>query len=442
MSAPRVLTAALTAFVLGVLPASAQQNVRVASYNIKFLSTDVTSQGDRLAKLHQVIARLDADVIGVQEVADRAALELVFPPDRWDVFIDDHSGDTQDLAIVVRHPLRIRAPDLDADDEDFLFPGPANDHFFPNRRDLLFAEISIPGSTSTFFVMVQHAKSRVGGRAATDARREGAAAALVRTLEQRFDERDFVLLGDFNDNPDDRSLNILETGDPTAAGGPEEGDGPFLINLMDLLAAADHVSHGRQPADITDGVVDTIDPGSRLRNNVHRGTNTHTGDILFDQLLIPMRMMGRYVPGSARVFDDGVALEGKADFRASDHLPVFADLLLGDVMSDPAATVHIASLLPNPVDDDAGREQVTIANRSGVSLNLAGWTLRDRAQNVFNLSGVAPGNGTLTITLSPHTMPLNNAGDEVSLIDPGGAVRHTVSYGASQVQPGGIIVVP
>jgi hypothetical protein len=87
--------------------------------------------------------------------------------------------------------------------------------------------------------MVHHGKSRAGGRAATDFRREGAARAMIHVLD-----RDFILLGDFNGNPDDRSLNILETGDPNAPGGPEEIDGPFPANLTEPLMAEGHVSHG------------------------------------------------------------------------------------------------------------------------------------------------------------------------------------------------------
>ena len=71
-----------------------------------------------------------------------------------------------------------------------------------------------------------------------------------RVFECDFDDRDFILVGDFNDNPDDRSLNILETGDPNAPGGPEGIDGPFLSNLTEPLMAAGHVSHGKGPVDI------------------------------------------------------------------------------------------------------------------------------------------------------------------------------------------------
>ena len=91
--------------------------------------------GDRLTKLRALVSLLDADVIGLQEIADRAALALLFPPADWDIFIDDESDDAQDLAIVVRHPFKIKAADLNAEDADFLFPDTVNEHLFPNRRE-------------------------------------------------------------------------------------------------------------------------------------------------------------------------------------------------------------------------------------------------------------------------------------------------------------------
>ena len=63
---------------------------------------------------------------------------------------------------------------------------------------------------------------------------------MVQLLETDFHEDAFILLGDFNDAPDDRSLNILETGDPNATAGPEEIAGPFLVNLMEPLYAQGH----------------------------------------------------------------------------------------------------------------------------------------------------------------------------------------------------------
>lgn len=225
--------------------------VRVATYNIKFLSTEVVNQGDRLSKLREVMDALDAHVIGLQEIADRAALERVFPPAEWHLVIDDDSTNAQDLAVAVRKPLRVVGlpADLDADDAHFLFAH-ESETFFPNRRDLLAVGVQLSDESATFVVMVHHGKSRAGGRAASDARREGAARAMLRVFERDFDDGDFILVGDFNDNPDDCSLNILETGDPNTPGGPEEIDGPFLSNLTEPLMAAGHVSHGKGPVDI------------------------------------------------------------------------------------------------------------------------------------------------------------------------------------------------
>jgi hypothetical protein len=264
---------------------------------------------------------------------------------------------------------------------------------------------------------------------------------MLQVFERDFDDRDFILVGDFNDNPDDRSLNILETGDPNAPGGPEEIDGPFLANLTEPLMAAGHVSHGKGPGDIVGEQVNTLDPASRQRNHVARGTNQHTGMILFDQILIPVRMRERYVDGSTKVFNHASALRGSEPTRASDHLPVFADFVFGDGIPPPppVVAVRILSLLPNPEGADEGREQVTIGNGTAEAVNLAGWMLRDRAGNRFALTGSVPVQQQLTITMREFSMPLNNSGDDVSLIDPQGQVRDHVSYSAAQAPPGQMV---
>ena len=117
-------------------------------------------------------------------------------------------------------------PDLDADDAPFLFAH-ERETFFPNRRNLLAVTGQLPDESATFVVMVHHGKSRAGGRTSTDVRREGAARAMLHVFERDFDDRDCILVGDFNSNPGDRSLNILEIGDPNAPGGPEKIDGRF-----------------------------------------------------------------------------------------------------------------------------------------------------------------------------------------------------------------------
>ena len=180
----RVFISLSLLLLLASLTQAQEQQVRVASYNIRFLSTAVSSQGNRLDKLKEVINLLDADVIGLQEIADRAALNLVFPPADWIVVIDDQSGDAQDVAVAVRKPFKVLGfnANFDAEPQNFLFPESTNDSFYPNKRDLLFVEVGLPTGDDTFFVMVEHSKARVGGRAVTDPRREGAARLLVDVL--------------------------------------------------------------------------------------------------------------------------------------------------------------------------------------------------------------------------------------------------------------------
>jgi Lamin Tail Domain len=188
-------------------------------------------------------------------------------------------------------------------------------------------------------------------------------------------------------------------------------------------------------------VVNTLDPASRQRNNLARGTNQHTGAILFDQILIPVRMRERYVEGSTKVFNHAVAVRGSEQTRASDHLPVFADFVLGDggPPPPPVVAVRILSVLPNPDGPDEGREQVTIGNGTAEAVDLTGWMLRDRAGNRFALTDSVPAQQQLTITMREFSMPLNNSGDDVSLLDPQGQVRHHVSYTAAQAASGTVV---
>ncbi len=444
-----------TPLVLCVLLAApvhaAEQTVTVANYNIQFLdAAKLPQQGGRKQRLQSVISLLEADVIGLQEIKDRAALQQVFDPDEWALIIDDESGSDQDVALAVRKStleLNGVPDDLDADDGQYLFPSASENSPFPDRRDVLRVELTVRGTGDRFTIMVVHAKARSNNnqpaRAATDFRRENAARMLASRIEAEFDETPLVIVGDWNDNPDDRSLNILETGDPGALGGPEEVPGPFLFNLMEPLCAAGHVSHGRTESDVFDGVINTIDPESRLRNNQFRGTNAHTGDILFDQIVVSDELFARLVPDSARVFSAAVAVQGTANTRASDHLPVLAQFVFGgDAPMPQGPAVRIVALLPDPSGPDAGREEVHLKNAAAQEVDLSGWRLVDRGENTFDLSGTIAAMGDRKIVLPAGELPLNNSGDKVTLLDAAGAVVQVVEYVKADVSPGQLIAVP
>ncbi|MEM7758487.1 MAG: lamin tail domain-containing protein [Cyanobacteria bacterium P01_A01_bin.40] len=114
----------------------------------------------------------------------------------------------------------------------------------------------------------------------------------------------------------------------------------------------------------------------------------------------------------------------------SDHLGVFASIGNVDTISDDDSGnvtgtapdgILIINALPNPVSSDSGRETVTISNDSGDIVDISGWKLRDEANNNY----VFP-SGTMLIerdnelTLIRNTMPLNNSGDRVVLLDDSG----------------------
>jgi Lamin Tail Domain len=143
------------------------------------------------------------------------------------------------------------------------------------------------------------------------------------------------------------------------------------------------------------------------------------------------------------VFNHAIAVRGSEQTRASDHLPVFADFVLGDggPPPPPVAAVHILALLPNPGGPDEGHEEVTIGNGTAEEVNLAGWMLRDCAGNAFALTGSIPAQQQLTITMHEFSMPLNNSGDDVLLLDPQGRLRHHVSYTAAEAASGQVVRV-
>ena len=300
----------------------------MATYNIQNLTAAALQTGDRAQKLRTIVQEIGADVFSLQEVADRQALEMIFPLSAWSVIIDDDSRDGQDLAVAVRKPWKPVGfdADLDADDRHFLASERAVESYFPNRRDGLVVPVIKDGLKSPVYIASVHLKSRRDGRKSTDERREGAARILAQRCKGRFQGKLAAIMGDFNDNPDDRSLNILETGVADTAAGPEETDGALFANLCEPLVARDMVTEGCSPRD--GGLIEIVVPGSRQRNNQLRGTDRYSGAILFDQILATPLLKKVWIKDSTQIYHKGIALQGPGFSRPSDHLPVYADFQL------------------------------------------------------------------------------------------------------------------
>lgn len=101
--------------------------------------------------------------------------------------------------------------------------------------------------------------------------------------------------------------------------------------------------------------------------------------------------------------------------------------------------IEIVALLPNPEGRDEGHEQITIANSTGQDMSLDGWMARDKAGNEFALTGTVPAVGRLVVTMTEPSMPLNNDGDEVELVDGDGVVRSRVNYTEGEVRVGELV---
>ena len=77
-------------------------------------------------------------------------------------------------------------------------------------------------------------------------------------------------------------------------------------------------------------------------------------------------------------------------------------------------------------------------NKGSAPVSLVGWTLQDRSGATWNLTGsIAPGQSR-TFRREGQAMSLNNAGDEVVLLDAARMERDRFAY-AMSVEGSGIV---
>jgi len=308
------------------------QSLKIATYNIYFLDDGISSE--RKHNLQTVIRELDADVIAFQEIKNPAALENILTPNYGIAMIDD-SAEVQEVALAVRIPFGIKS-------YSYIFPDTLFDDAFPRTRDLL--QVEVEAFDRDFYFLVHHFKSRSGGRRQTDERRNSASILIVKHIRRNLAGQNVILLGDFNDNPDDRTLNILEYGSSDAPAGIDEVEDTFLYNTSEALVEMDYCSWGYNYHfnEIQGDTFDLAIAGSRAENNKWRDRDydywkdVTIKEILFDQILVSMNLKSfvkkigilntasavQGTPSKARFTDYGVEYPRRGSF-ASDHLPVW-----------------------------------------------------------------------------------------------------------------------
>lgn len=203
------------------ISAPAPGTFRIASYNVKNLFDDIDdpdkADEDTPAKpaveqkaLAAVIDSSEADVLALQEVEniealtefrDKYGLAKEYP---HLVLIEGNDRRGIDVAFMSRHPIsNVKSHK----DEVFEIPGQEPRGFL---RDLLQADIEIPKYGPVRFFGA-HLASKIGGDR-SDVMREAeatAARAIIKEEVKDFPGQRYVVMGDFNDTPDSKSVRIL-----------------------------------------------------------------------------------------------------------------------------------------------------------------------------------------------------------------------------------------
>ncbi|MCG9895975.1 MAG: endonuclease/exonuclease/phosphatase family protein [Fimbriimonadaceae bacterium] len=303
--------------------------VRLATWNLEWFTERENEV--RLARIRSGIDRMRPDILALQEVESVAAARRALPPDYSIVGLDS-PDERQELLLAVKAPAKVVSHEM-------AFPDPRDDDAFPNRRDVLRARVQVGPRVLTVYVV--HMKSRGGGRLQTDDRRIRAAHLLAEEIRRRKDPN-VIVLGDFNDTPNDRSLKVLESGDLRARPGSRPS-APILLNLLSPLYDDDFVTLDLDEVDWR-LLKEPRVPGSKQENERFRDRvynfrqDVRIKPSLFDQILISPDL--RQAAGPAHILFSHDLIEGDEPrvqdgrvtvpgTRASDHLPVWVELRFG-----------------------------------------------------------------------------------------------------------------
>ncbi|ELA7337578.1 MULTISPECIES: endonuclease/exonuclease/phosphatase family protein [Vibrio] len=399
----------------------------VATYNVKFLSACM--QKERQKNFQQVVDHLEGvDIVALQEVRDRFAAEYYFDPEKWVIILDDDSTDDMNLAFAVRkgvdYTLASGAVKNADSILDFVFDK-HNPNFIDERRVL---KLIVSTDAGGVLVLNHHAKSRYSGRLDTETTRVNASLDILDFIDSSSYDQ-VVLLGDFNDTPDDASLNTLEAGafSPQTL---ENVPGSYFVNLSEPLVAQNKVSYGLKSNAKTDALIELVDPvvpDSRQTNLDNYAASAEVTHGMYDQILATPAFISAYNNQKyAYTFEEIAAVVGNEDTRASDHIPVIATF---GINAHPQPKLTITSLLANPIGTDYQNETITLLN-SGAPFN-GQLLLRDASDKNTLISASLASGEQATFTINSG-VTLNNSGDTITLLDRYERQIHTVTYTSSK----------
>jgi len=411
--------------------------LRIATFNAEFLwdgrdpedgEVNFPRRGnpeaadEHLARIAEVIRRVDADVVNLVEVENLDTLnrlndEFLVGAGYNAYLIDGLDTATgQDVALLTRidpDQNRIDRSDISGRSRSTLKRVSKNYIAKIAVKDQTFALIGV------HFLAFPDRPSRRAPRQAQ--------ANAIATLAADLRARGFlpVVLGDLNDfdaevldrNSNRPLADVLEQLKTLNTPTPSD----------DLFNASEFVAQPERFSAFFDRDRDgRINPSNELS--------------AIDHILLPIDVRAQVV---------SVAYDHAHDpTLVSDHFPLVvtlrvngrADIVPAAALASPVAvgSVRIASLLPDPRGDDALNETVTLLNASDESVDLSNWELRDRGGKVWKLNDLALAPGQrLAIRRDRQSMSLNNSGDTIELIASNGNVVDRVTYTGSS--PGAAI---
>ena len=284
----------------GAFSTSQAGNLRIATYNVRNMFDgikDNPNNPDERAKpdkeyqaLSESIRKINADVIGFQEVESKGVLTAFRDKYLQDmgyqevVLIEGNDSRGIDVALFSRFPISNVTSHKEA---RFNVPGQGVMGF---SRDLLQVQIR-PSANYQFTMFVGHLKSQHGG-AEADVRRLAEATKaqeIVNAFQQANPRENVVILGDFNDTVETQEIAPLVRG----------------TNTVDVI--------GQDLG--TGSTVYTYHP-QKYRSRI-------------DYILLNKNMINEYIPKSVDLHKPYKNEQGWQDlnfYDASDHIPVTIDL--------------------------------------------------------------------------------------------------------------------
>ncbi|GAB4151004.1 MAG: endonuclease [Bacteroidia bacterium] len=243
-------------FLVFSLTANAQKNMRVAFWNLENLYDTINDPNvndeeflpsaknkwnsekylTKLNNLSKVILEINPDIIGFAEVENKAVLNDLTQKTALQkqgysiVHYDSPDQRGIDVAMIYKKKsFRV----LDSKSIRVELPG---DSAYPTR-DILLVK-GVLSKKDTLFIMINHWPSRRGGTNESEEKRIYAAAKLKQITDSIYklnSNAQFLAMGDFNDEPTDKSLQSLNC--------KNISQGACFINKMDSIKASGDGTH-------------------------------------------------------------------------------------------------------------------------------------------------------------------------------------------------------